>query len=85
MYKGYPTVQVNKAADIEVAIIMTLRTLEMFAKNWLAHDGCWFLAAEERLGMQTAIELDERAWQRFAATEARRIIGGIQYPAKRRS
>ncbi len=26
-----------------------LRVLEMFAKNWLAHDGCWFLAAEERL------------------------------------
>jgi Family of unknown function (DUF6125) len=25
-----------------------LRALEMFAKNWLAHDGCWFLAAEER-------------------------------------
>jgi len=39
-----------------------LRALEMFAKNWLAHDGCWFLAAEERLGMKTAIELDTRAW-----------------------
>ena len=24
-----------------------LRALEMFAKNWLAHDGCSFLAAEE--------------------------------------
>jgi hypothetical protein len=21
-----------------------LRALKMFAKNWLAHDGCWFLA-----------------------------------------
>lgn len=50
-----------------------LRALEMFAKNWLAHDGCWFLAAEERLGMQPAIELDERAWERFAAVEAQRI------------
>lgn len=51
-----------------------LRALEMFAKNWLAHDGCWFLAAEERLGMQAAIELDECAWQRFAAVEAQRIM-----------
>ncbi len=51
-----------------------LRALEMFAKNWLAHDGCWFLAAEERLGIQAAIELDERAWQRFAAVEAQRIM-----------
>jgi hypothetical protein len=51
-----------------------LRALEMFAKNWLAHDGCWFLAAEERFGMDTAIALDSRAWARFAAAEARRIM-----------
>jgi hypothetical protein len=51
-----------------------LRALEMFARNWLAHDGCWFLAAEERLGMEAAIELDAAAWGRFAAAEARRIM-----------
>jgi hypothetical protein len=39
-----------------------LRALEMFAKNWLAHDGCWFLAAEEQFGMQTAIGLDGQSW-----------------------
>ena len=50
-----------------------LRTVEMFAKNWLAHDGCWFLAAEERYGMETAIELDTASWARFAAVEASRI------------
>lgn len=63
-----------------------LRALEMFAKNWLAHDGCWFLAAEERLGMETAIELDTLSWKRFAAVEAKRIMttfnisagGGLQ-------
>jgi len=51
-----------------------LRALEMFAKNWLAHDGCWFIAAEERLGMATAIDLDTRAWEKFAAVEAHRIM-----------
>ena len=51
-----------------------LKALEMFAKNWLAHDGCWFLAAEERLGLEAAIELDTRAWDRYAVTEARRIM-----------
>jgi Family of unknown function (DUF6125) len=51
-----------------------LRALEMFAKNWLAHDGCWFLAAEERWGMETAIELDAGSWKRFAAVEAGRIM-----------
>jgi hypothetical protein len=63
-----------------------LRALQMFARNWLAHDGCWFLAAEERFGMDTAIELDAMSWRRFAAAEARRIMttfaispgGGLQ-------
>lgn len=58
-----------------------LRALEMFAKNWLAHDGCWFLAAEERLGMQSAIELDAMAWARFAVTEANRIMSTFGIPA----
>lgn len=51
-----------------------LQALKAFAKNWLAHDGCWFVAAEERLGMAAAIELDTAAWRRFAAAEARRLI-----------
>jgi Family of unknown function (DUF6125) len=51
-----------------------LRALEMFAKNWLAHDGCWFLALEEKLGLDAALELDAAAWGRFAAAEARRLI-----------
>ncbi len=51
-----------------------LRALEMSAKNWLAHDGCWFLAAEERFDMETAIDLDASSWKRFATAEARRIM-----------
>lgn len=51
-----------------------LKALEMFAKNWLAHDGCWFLAAEDEFGMETAIRLDGLSWKRFAAAEARRIM-----------
>ena len=51
-----------------------IRMIEMFAKNWLAHDGCWFLAAEEKLGMDTAIELDRESWRCFSVAEARRIM-----------
>ena len=54
-----------------------LRALEMFAKNWLAHDGCWFLAAESEHGIETAIRLDEEAWRRFSTAEARRIMKGF--------
>ena len=46
----------------------------MFSKSWLAHDGCWFLAAEEQFGLATAMELDAASWARFAAAEAHRIM-----------
>ena len=59
-----------------------LRVVEMFAKNWLAHDGCWFLAAEERFGIETAIDLDACSWARFAAAEARRILGTFDIPLR---
>jgi hypothetical protein len=51
-----------------------LNALRAFAHSWLAHDGCWFLAAEERYGMDVALELDRDSWARFAISEARRII-----------
>ena len=60
-----------------------LRSLEVFASNWLAHDGCWFLAAEERFGMEAAIDLDAASWRRFAAAEARRIMAAFAHPARR--
>ena len=56
------------------------KALDVFAKNWLAHDGSWFLAAEERYGMETAMELDAAAWHRFAAAEARRIMETYTIP-----
>ena len=51
-----------------------LKLVQLYAKNWLAHDGCWFLASEEKLGMEAAIELDTKAWANFSPVEARRIM-----------
>jgi hypothetical protein len=51
-----------------------IRIIEVHAKNWLAHDGCWFLAAEEKYGMDVAIALDARSWERFTVAEANRIM-----------
>jgi hypothetical protein len=48
--------------------------LEDAAKNWLAHDGLWFLAAEKKFDMETAIELDRYAWEQFTIVEAKRIM-----------
>jgi hypothetical protein len=44
------------------------------ALNWLAHDGLWFRAVEERYGMDEALELDRRAWEQFTVIEAKRIM-----------
>lgn len=45
-----------------------------FSKNWLAHDGLWFQAAERKHGMEEAIELDKDAWRTFTRIEAARIM-----------
>ncbi len=57
-----------------------LALLEVYARNWLAHDGCWFLAVEEEHGLEAAIELDRRAWERFSPVEARRIMQAFGIP-----
>jgi len=44
------------------------------ALNWLTHDGLWFLAVEEKLGLEDAIELDRKAWESFTVIEAKRIM-----------
>ena len=53
-----------------------------FAKNWLAHDGLWFLEVEKKDGMDAAIELDRNAWEQFTVFEARRIMGRHNIPAR---
>jgi len=57
-----------------------LTVIDIHAKSWLAHDGCWFLAAEERYGMEAAIVLDTRACEIFSTVEARRIMRAFQIP-----
>lgn len=57
-----------------------LTLLEVYAKNWLSHDGCWFLAAEEKYGIETAIELDIKSWERFSVAEAKRIMHAFHLP-----
>ena len=57
-----------------------IKLVKVYAKNWLAHDGCWFLAAEEKYGLETAIELDTKSWNRFAVAEARRIMKEFNIP-----
>lgn len=58
-----------------------LKLIDIHAKSWLAHDGCWFLAVEEKFGIDTAITLDIRSWELFSPAEAKRIMEAFSIPA----
>jgi hypothetical protein len=64
--------------DLKKPEIMDLLTDA--SKNWLAHDGLWFRAVEERFGMETALELDKKAWEKFTVIEAKRIMKRLDIP-----
>lgn len=63
--------EVNSIEDLTKEQLIEL--LKIYAKNWLAHDGCWFLSIEEKFGIDTAIEIDRESWRKFSAIEANRI------------
>ena len=51
-----------------------LELLRDASKNWLAHDGLWFLEVERESDLETAMKLDRQAWERFTVIEAHRIM-----------
>ncbi len=48
--------------------------LKVYAKNWLAHDGCWFQSCERTWDMTTAKRINDATWEKFTGYEARRIL-----------
>lgn len=54
-----------------------IQLLQDAAKNWLAHDGLWFRAVEDKYDTDTAIELDKKAWEAFTVIEAKRIMNRL--------
>ena len=50
-----------------------IKFVEDLSKRWLAHDGLWFQAVEQKYGIDAAIELDIRAWENMTVIEAKRI------------
>jgi hypothetical protein len=73
----------KSGTDVGVALLQELSKEELIAiivddaKNWLAHDGLWFQAVEEKYGMEMAIEVDRAAWERFTVVEAQRIMARL--------
>ena len=67
-------------SDEGIALLQDLSKEELIAiivddaKNWLAHDGLWFQAVDQQYGMETAIDIDRAAWEKFTVVEAKRIM-----------
>ena len=57
-----------------------LAYLDVVSKNWLAHDGLWFLAVESEFGLDKAIQIDIKAWEGFTRVEARRLMKFLGLP-----
>lgn len=56
-----------------------LRSLrEALSINWLANDGIWFQAVEERHGMTLAQQCNDAAWARFSPFEAGCIMAASE-------
>ncbi len=62
----------------DLSRVELLELVRIYAKNWLAHDGCWFLSAEQKYDMPTAIELDTESWRKFTVIEAKRLIAFLE-------
>jgi predicted transcriptional regulator len=70
-----------RMTDIALLSDTELRAwLEDAAKLWLAHDGLWFQAVEDRHGMEEAIRCDTEAWRKFSPLEAGRIRSRLKLP-----
>ena len=69
-------IQANRIDDLSKEKLRQLA--KIYAKNWLAHDGCWFLSVEKKFGQETAIEIDTESWRLFTAIEARRLIDFLE-------
>jgi hypothetical protein len=55
--------------------------LDALSVNWLANDGIWFQAVENRHGMDTAKTCNDSAWARFSPFEAACIAARHDLPA----
>lgn len=50
-----------------------IKAIKMFSKSLLSVDGLWFLAVEDKYGLDDAIPMDIEVWKRFGPIDARRI------------
>jgi len=47
---------------------------KVYSRNWQSLDGNWFGLVETEFGLETAVRLDLKSWEKQAVLEAQRIV-----------
>lgn len=50
-----------------------IKLIKVYSRNWQTLDGLWFSNVEAACGLDTAVKLDLKNWEKQSATEARRL------------
>jgi hypothetical protein len=50
-----------------------LRLIQVSSRNWGTTDGLWFQGVEDKYGIEAALELDKKMWERLSIVAAKRI------------
>jgi len=56
-----------------MAVLSPERLLEIAQYSFMRLDGAWFLALAEKLGVETAFQIDVEAWKRFSYLLGKRL------------
>ena len=75
-YKGKTNGKYEKIGKIDYSDIPKATLVELikiYSKNVITIDGLWFINLEERYGIDLAIDLDTKVWERYGITEVRRL------------
>jgi len=51
---------------------------KVYSRNWQSLDGNWFGLVEAEFGLETAVRLDLKSWEKQAVLEAQRIKKALQ-------
>ena len=50
-----------------------IKLIKVYSRNWQTLDGLWFSNVEATCGLDTAVKIDLKNWEKQAVTEARRL------------
>jgi len=60
--------------ELDHSQISREKLVDVFSRSLTTLDGLWFLAVEDKYGLDAAMELDEKVWGGYGSILARRVV-----------